>query len=306
MKNNEIYTKFCEGFSCRHFIRFGDNHNLSLYIGRDDNGRYSFDFKGKYRPLKISSSDVIAVEQYRDGDLLTLRFSLENNDLLEYFCTFCQDLFDSVREITDDETAYQTLSSRYYAWKKLFRPDNARMSEAEAMGLIGELLFLKDYMIPKRGIDVALQCWTGPDKLHKDFSAQNDWFEVKTINYGKESVRISSLEQLESDIDGYLVVYELEKMSPSFDGININKIANEIIALLTNSFQRDVFIDKLQSYGFDISNENDITVFDLRAKHMYRVDNKDFPRMKREMLPNAIIKIQYELLLAEIESFKLA
>ena len=113
MSNNEIYKTFREDFPSRHFIRFGDNRYLSLYIGRDDDARYSFDFRGKYKPVRISSSDVIFVEQYKDGDMLTLRFSLEDNNLLEYFCTFCQDLLDSVRVTNDDETAYHTLRSRY-------------------------------------------------------------------------------------------------------------------------------------------------------------------------------------------------
>lgn len=305
MNNNEIYKTFREEFPSRHFIRFGDNRHLSIYIGRDDDARYSFDFRGKYKPVRITSSDVIAVEQYKQGDLLTLRFSLENSDLLEYFCTFCQDLMDSVRVTSDDEAAYQTLRSRYYSWRQLFRPDNAHMTEAEIMGLIGELLFLKDYMIPERGIDVALESWMGPEKTHKDFSDQQDWFEIKTISFGKESVRISSVEQLDSDLDGTLVIYELEKMSPSFDGIKLNQLANNIIASLQSASQREVFIDKLQLFGFDFSNEYDNLVFALRGEHKYNVDTNNFPRIHRDMLPDAIARVQYDLLLTEIEPFKL-
>lgn len=305
MNNNEIYKTFREEFPSRHFIRFGDNRHLSIYIGRDDDARYSFDFRGKYKPVRITSSDFIAVEQYKQGDLLTLRFSLENSDLLEYFCTFCQDLMDSVRVTSDDEAAYQTLRSRYYSWRQLFRPDNARMTEAEIMGLIGELLFLKDYMIPERGIDVALESWMGPEKTHKDFSDQQDWFEIKTISFGKESVRISSVEQLDSDLDGTLVIYELEKMSPSFDGIKLNQLANNIIASLQSASQREVFIDKLQLFGFDFSNEYDNLVFALRGEHKYKVDTNNFPRIHRDMLPDAIARVQYDLLLTEVEPFKL-
>lgn len=306
MKNNEIYQTFREEFPSRHFIRFGENRNLSLYIGRDDDARYSFDFRGKYKPIRISSSDVIAVEQYQDNGLFTLRFSLEDNDLLEYFCTFCQDLLDSVRVTTDDESAYQTLRSRYYSWRQLFRPDNGRMTESEIMGLIGELLFLRNHMIPERGVDVALDSWMGPEKTHKDFSDQQDWFEIKAISYGKESVRISSIEQLDSDIDGYLVVYELEKMSPSFDGVKLNQLANNIISMLENASQRETFMAKLQLFGFDFSNENDNLVFAERGEHMYKVDTQSFPRIHKDVLPDAITRVQYELLLTEIESFKLS
>lgn len=305
MKNNEIYNKFCEEFPSSNFIRFGDNRHLGLYIGRDEEARYSFDFRGKYKPVKIASSDVIAVEQYRNDDLLTLRFSLENNELLEYFCTFCQDLLESVRVINEDETAYHTLRSRYYSWRQLFRPDNGHMTEAEIMGLIGELIFLKEHMIPERGIDVALESWMGPEKTHKDFSDQRDWFEIKTISFGKESVRISSIEQLDSDTDGYLVVYGLEKMSPSYDGIRLNQLANSIIGLLENSSQREIFMAKLQLFGFDFSNENDNLVFSLKSEQLFKVDTVKFPRIRRDILPNAIMSVQYELLLKEIESYKL-
>lgn len=305
MNNNEVYKTFREDFPSRHFIRFGDNRHLSLYIGRDDDARYSFDFRGEYKPVRISGSDVIAVEQYKEGDLLTLRFSLEDNELLEYFCTFCQDLLDSVKVINDDEAAYHTLRSRYYSWKQLFRPDSARLTETEIMGLIGELLFLKDHMIPERGVDVALSSWMGPEKTHKDFSDQQDWFEVKTINFGKECVRISSIEQLDSDINGTLVVYELERMSPSFEGIRLNQLVNSIIALLKNAAQRETFMAKLQLYGFDFSNENDNLVFAVRNQHMYNVDTKNFPRLHRSLLPDAITRAQYDLSLAEIEPFKI-
>ena len=305
MSNNEIYNKFQQDFPSRHFIRFGDNRHVRLYIGRDDDARYSFDFRGKYKPTKISSSDVIAVEQYKEGELFTLRFSLENNDLLEYFCTFCQDLLESVRVINDDESAYYTLRSRYYSWRQLFRPNNARMTESEIMGLIGELLFLRDYMIQEKGIDVALDSWMGPEKTHKDFSDQKDWYEIKTISFGKESVRISSIEQLDSDVDGTLVVYELEKMSPSYEGIKLNQLVNNIMALFNNSFQREIFMTKLQLFNFDFSNEYDAVVFVLRNKNIYKVDTENFPRLHRIMLPTAILRVQYELLLSEIEPFKL-
>ena len=160
-------------------------------------------------------------------------------------------------------------------------------------------------MIPERGIDLALDSWMGPEKTHKDFSYQQDWFEVKTVNFGKESVRISSVEQLDSDRNGILVVYELEKMSPSYDGIRINHLANSIISMLNNTSQREIFMGKLQLYGFDFSNENDNLVFALRNVRQYNVDVNLFPRLHRDVLPDAISRVQYDLLLTEIEPFKI-
>ncbi len=304
MKSNKIYQTFSENFPSNHFIRVGNNRNLSLYIGRDENARYSFDFRGNFRPVKIMSSDVIYVEQFESLSNKTLRFSLENAELLEYFCTFCHDLLDSVQVITDDDSAYKTLRSRYYSWRQLFRPDNARLSESEVMGLIGELLFLKNQMIPKYGIDVALESWMGPEKTHKDFSVGNDWFEIKTISFGKETVRISSIEQLDSEIDGQLFIYELEKMSPNFDGIKLGTLAKSIIELLETSSQRESFMAKLELYGFDFSKEYDSFAYSLNNSSQYNVIQDEFPRLQRSFLPVAITRVQYEISLSEIESFK--
>ena len=301
---NDIYKIFSEDFPSRHFVRIGENKHISLYIGRDDDARFSFDFRGNFKPSRIPSSDVIDVEQYKNETELTLRFSLDNGELLEYFCIFCQDLLESTKAIIDDETAYKTLRARYFSWRQLFKPDKGKLTETEIMGLIGELLFLQSRLFPEKGIDKAIESWTGIEKAHKDFSFDDVWYEIKTINFGKESVRISSLEQLDSDVDGHLAVYTLEKMSPSFNGIKLNELVTSIISQLENATQKELFMDKLNLYGFDFSPEYDQWVFSLRDFSIYSVAVNDFPRISRTMIPEAVTKVAYEILLNEIQQYK--
>lgn len=301
---NDIYKIFSEDFPSRNFVRIGENKHISLYIGRDDDARYSFDFRGNFKPSRIPSSDVIDVEQYKNETELTLRFSLDNGELLEYFCIFCQDLLESTKAIIDDETAYKTLRARYFSWRQLFKPDKGKLTEIEIMGLIGELLFLQSRLFPEKGIDKAIDSWTGIEKAHKDFSFDDIWYEIKTINFGKESVRISSLEQLDSDVNGHLAVYTLEKMSPSFNGIKLNELVTSIISQLENATQKELFMDKLNLYGFDFSPEYDQWVFSLRDFSIYSVAVNDFPRISRAMIPDAVTKVTYELLLNEIQQYK--
>jgi hypothetical protein len=300
---SSIYKEFQNDFPSHYFKRIGDNRHLSLYIGRDDDGRYSFDFRGSFAPVRIPSSNVIAVEQFNDEKALTLRFSLENSSLLEYFCTFCEDLLESTNIIVDDDTAYKTLRSRFFSWRQLFKPNSGRMSEQEVMGLIGELLFLQKYLIPKMGADSALDSWTGPEKLHKDFSFDSEWYEVKTVSFGKESVKISSAEQLDGDTVGYLCVYELERMSANFNGIRVNQLVKDIISELDSAQQRELFMDKLNLYGFDFSQEYDQLVFVVKNYTVYMVDSDNFPRIRKNVLPDAICKISYEIQLSKISQF---
>ena len=178
------------------------------------------------------------------------------------------------------------------------------MSDNEIIGLIGELLFLQDYVIPQWGISKALESWMGPEKTHKDFSMDTDWYEIKAINSGKDSVKISSLEQLDSEIDGHLAVYCLEKMSPSFSGIKLNTVVTNLLAKMGTPNNREAFLSKLSLYNFDFSPEYDNYVYSLIGFSMYSVSG-DFPRLCKRDISTAINKIQYDIILSEIEEYKL-
>lgn len=301
---NSIYNKFMQGFECGYFTRIGDNRDINLYIGKDENAHYSIDFRGTFHPVKIVGSKVIEVSQFSIDETQFLRFSLLNSDLLECFSLFCYDLIKSTLGIVDDETAYKQLQTRYLSWKRMFKPNRGLLTESEIMGLIGELLYMRDYMIPIHGVDAALESWTGPEKTHKDFSLNDTWYEIKTISSGKESVRISSLEQLDSDIIGYLVVYSLERMSPSFNGVRLNELVAQIMDLIPIAIQRDLLLAKLELYGYDFSPEYDNYVYAVSDCVSYKV-HENFPRLVRKDIPVSVSRIQYEIILSEIEDFKM-
>ena len=301
---NSIYNKFMQGFECGYFTRIGDNRNINLYIGKDENAHFSLDFRGQFNPAKIVGSKVIEVSQFTIEETLFLRFSLLNPYLLECFSLFCYDILKSTLGIIDEETAYKQIQTRYLSWKRLFKPNSGLLNESEIMGLIGELLYMHDYMIPMHGVDVALESWTGPEKTHKDYSLNDTWYEIKTISSGKESVRISSLEQLDSDIIGYLIVYSLERMSPSFNGIRLNELVAQVMDMIPVAIQRDLLLAKLELYGYDFSPEYDNYVFAVSDCVTYKVHD-DFPRLVRKNIPASVSRILYEIILSEIEDYKL-
>lgn len=301
---NKFFDIFSDGFKRGQFIRLKENQVLQLYLGKDSNGRFALEFRGHFTPTRLLGSAVISVAQTKSNQTLSLCFSLENPDLLEYFCTFCEDLVNSTIDLVDDNLAYKTLCARYSSWKKLFKPNQARLTENEVLGLIGELLYLRDIMFNSYGFDIALDSWTGPEYTHKDFSLDETWHEIKTISVGKRDVRISSLEQLDSDVEGTLAVYELERMSPSFHGIKLNAIVTDILSLLPHNTQKELFLNKLSQFGYDFSTEYDNFVFSFIVLSKYKVDNS-FPRLTRCDIPNAIQRVQYDITLTELDPYKI-
>lgn len=298
---DNLFIKFIEGIDAGNFLRVG-NRDYDLFIGKDDEGRYCFEYRGRFKPIKIIGSPSLFVNQYSLPTEYILRFSLGQNDLIGCFSAFCEDLIDATDKVSGEEAVYQTLSARYQAWRKLFKTDRSKLSLPEVMGLIGELLFLKTYASEKWGWDKALDSWSGPEKTHKDFSCDNDWFEIKAINVGKETVHISSIEQLDSDIVGKLMIFSLEKMSTTYNGLTLNTLVKDIMGLL-NTTQKDVFLNKLILYGYDFSPEHDAQVFDTKGETAYSI-TETFPRIKKSNLPLAITKTQYDIVISEIQQFK--
>ncbi|MCD8287443.1 MAG: PD-(D/E)XK motif protein, partial [Porphyromonadaceae bacterium] len=149
----------------------------------------------------------------------------------------------------------------------------------------------------------AVAYWMGPEKTHKDFSFEDTWVEVKTVNFGNDAVTVSSIEQLDGENTGTLAVYQMERMGADYNGIKLNCIINDLLNEISEPVYRDMFMSKLTLYGYDGSPEYDNEVFELKTFHAYIVDD-DFPRLKRQYIPNAIVKVQYDISLRELSKTK--
>ncbi|MEG1400772.1 PD-(D/E)XK motif protein [Bacteroides sp.] len=299
-----ITLRFKEQFSPGYFTLVDIDHPLKIYIGLDEHGCYALEFRGGFIPNHIKSSHSIGIKQYTNEDFSSIVFYLIDFDMLDNFCVFCDDIINSTKGVSDCKNGYNVLINRFYSWKKMFQTKRSILDQYEIMGLIGELLFLKDFMFPTYGFDRSLQAWSGRELTHKDFSLDTYWYEVKAMSVGKPAVKISSLEQLNSQIDGELVIYSLEQMSPAYYGVSLNKLANSIINLLKSDENKDSFIRALINSKFHFDSAYDEFVYDVISLERYRVDNT-FPRLTQKNVNKAISKVQYEILLSEIQTYKL-
>ena len=79
---DNILKRFIEGFKEGHFVRVGSKRH-DLFIGKDDEGRYCYEYRGVFSPVKIVGSKPLVVNQYKTPEgMLILRFSLDLNDLI--------------------------------------------------------------------------------------------------------------------------------------------------------------------------------------------------------------------------------
>jgi hypothetical protein len=295
--------RLLEGQQVESYSRYDGQHPLDIFLGIDDSGRKSLVVTLKADKEKVISSKTITVEFFKRNDgRLSLRFSLEDDSLKEIFYKFCEDVIESTRSVNPDGD-FSPIIRRWNTWIDFFARTSLPLSESEMIGLIGELYFMKKHMFDKYGVDKSLEAFIGIDKAHKDFEIDDTWFEVKTIHNGTITIKISSIEQLDSDKDGSLVVVTLDQGTLNTDGfITLNGIVAEVRSLLSGNQVID-FDEKMRKANYIFDERYDDFVYVFVKDSFYGVRG-DFPRVIGSNLPHGVTKASYEIDLSAIERFK--
>lgn len=299
----DIRSQFSAFSRPEYFSRIDDEHILDLHIGLDEKGRKSIELRSMFKPVKVTGTSAIDVTQYTKPEYNTIRFSLKDDDMSGLFYKFCEDIIEQTKDLKNEKDGYKAITTRFFQWKKMFvLSKNTFLTEPEIMGMIGEILFLGGPLADEIGLSEALKSWSGQELTHKDFSCSDKWYEVKTISRGNTTVRISSLEQLDSDKNGELIVYSLEKMSPAYNGISLNKLILETRQMFLSADDADTFLAKVAMQGYEYNNYYDEFVFEVSGLTRYKVTDQ-FPKLTHANVPKEITKANYDLALAEIMSF---
>ena len=299
----DIRSQFSAFSRPEYFSRIDDEHILDLHIGLDEKGRKSIELRSMFKPVKVTGTSAIDVTQYTKPEYNTIRFSLKDDDMSGLFYKFCEDIIEQTKDLKNEKDGYKAITTRFFQWKKMFvLSKNTFLTEPEIMGMIGEILFLRGPLADEIGLSEALKSWSGQELTHKDFSCSDKWYEVKTISRGNTTVRISSLVQLDSDKNGELIVYSLEKMSPAYNGISLNKLILETRQMFLSADDADTFLAKVAMQGYEYNNYYDEFVFEVSGLARYKVTDQ-FSKLTHANVPKEITKANYDLALAEIMSF---
>lgn len=285
-----------------------DNRNKSkLYFGYNDKLQKSLFLIYEGSISKINSSKFIEVFcGIREDNKSVLRFSVIGNESDEVFYRFCDDVIESLKNSKNSELQ-DVIITRYKIWKNVFQNiRKGKMSEIEILGLIGELIFLNDYMFNVFPMAIAINSWMGFSRAYKDFEIEDTWYEVKTKRKGALTIKISSVEQLDSIRDGILSVIDIERSNSSENvGFSLNVLVKKIIKRLEDADCLSSFINKLQEYGYDFSEEYDEIYYKKEGMSFYKV-NSNFPKIMRKDLKKGIANVSYDIYCKDIKQYRVA
>lgn len=151
-----------------------------------------------------------------------------------------------------------------------------------------------------------MDAWQGPEGGDQDFLFSDTWTEVKTVALASQTLKISSLEQLDQDTKGFIKVFILEKGQNNDENYNLPKVVAQIHdTLLPLPFLRDRFDMKLFKTGYreeeeDMYKNNNFRLIESRT---YYVDEQ-FPKLTHKNVRPEIVFASYELSLSALDSYR--
>lgn len=290
------------------YSRVDAQHKLDFFYGRSREGSASLLLQTSCKVEALPSTKCIVVETgWREKDnTWTVSFNLKQADLMNIFVCFCEDIVESSRDIDDERKGVRFVEKRYLEWRHLLSTGNSDyLSMSAIKGLLGEMKFCLDVLVPACGAENAVLSWQGPLKKDQDFVLKDTWYEIKTLSPGSIDVAISSVEQLDSPIEGHLVIQTAESTTlTSSEGITLNEAFEQLDNLLKEYPQtRRTMRRNLISMGYASVPYYNQFKFVFYERWSYRV-GRDFPALRRKPLPEAVSAVKYRLLLAMLEDFK--
>ena len=296
-------------------IRADSKHPLDMFYAKDHIGRYLFVYEYPDNsdviindPPDLVGVETISMPSSRGASRLVLILKEKAN--WELFLALCNDLLTATKQIMTPKTASATILHRLRRWQDFLKKTRLDiLSEENIKGLIGELLFLKNHLIPKFGSADAVKFWIGPEGAPQDFNINECAVEVKCQLGGTTpNVKISSADQLFSQMPKlFLFVVTLGKTTKdSKDAVNLPSVILDITECLEqeSSSSLNRFQDLLMQAGYYYSEkyfEFNYLFSDERAYHV--ADN--FPRICPNELKSGIIRLSYNISLAECSPYEI-
>lgn len=293
----------------RTYRRVDEIHNLDWYIGYNEEDKKSLVLivNGEFKKYESTKFILVKLEK-RVDEKMYLSFNLIDDKYKEIFFKFCEDIIETTRNIDNKCDVLDFILMRWNMWRFAFKNNNKSLTENEIKGLIGEILFLKNVMIPQFGIERSINSWQGPLNYHKDYEINDKWYEIKTISDNSLIVKITSVQQLDNNEDkkGELVVITLSNTNKEIDNyITISNVIASVDKEIDNMDLKRIFWGKLNNFGYVYEEEYENYIYKLEKICRYDVLNECFPRITSANLKKGIVNVSYEISINELENFLL-
>ena len=276
-------------------------HPLDIYADMQPPDRVGLVAVCGARPPEVRPMRALSVEQGRRVDgRWSLRLSLLERQLMPVFAALCRDIVACTRSGIDEVRLGQVVVQRLVHWRSLLDRDAAGLDETTLRGLIGELLVLRDRLLPALHPVDAIGAWRGPLGAPQDFVLPDGRrIEVKTVGPHADQVRVNGLAQLDACGDPLtLLVVRAERAPPDARGaVSAPALILELRYLLTAEPEAIAAFDAaLSGLGWHEHPSHDAVALRVVTIDGHEV-GPGFPLLTRGTVPSGVLDADYEIAL---------
>ena len=293
--------------------RASSSHPLDFFRGRNHAGQYIFSLTSDEgcrelpKPPRLNSIDVSVERRLGDGARLVL--TLEDREQFDIFRALCGHLLDATADQPRGANGpgMRLVLQRLADWHNMLRRRReGLLTNEEVIGLVGELLFLRDQIMPRAGVARAVGAWRGPHGEEQDFAIGAWQVEVKTqLSTSDQRLLISSEAQLDISGSRLLLCHQAVARAPASGGaVSLNALIDELTSEVTAAgpVVLEEFEEALEACRYARREEYDEPEWLLTDRRLFEVRD-DFPRLTPAMLPAGVHAVTYAILLSACRSF---
>lgn len=281
----------------------------------------------KHRHLLVQIPDgtlPVTQRETRSLEVTTARLQVGSNPEALYVDLECLDstqhgtfsavVHDILRSLNSSQVSVRdAVVDALARWRSFWGMKSSGMSCEDALGLFGELWFMRRWLAPVTA-DVV-QSWQATDRARHDFQRQAASIEVKTAatrSAGEPAHDVGSLDQLADPEHGQLFLFSLQVCDDALASNTLSSLVQGIAADLQSDFASlTLFNEKLTAWGYS-PDDRQAGSRPLRivAERLYRIAD-GFPRITRKTfgpagVPVGILDIGYSISLAACHDWLIA
>jgi hypothetical protein len=260
------------------------------------------------RSLEVSTSRF---QVGSNAEALYIALTCSDASQFVTFAAVAQDIIRSIR--STPLPARDGIVSSLARWRAFWTTRAGGMSRDEAVGLFGELWFMRRWLGSLNAEKV--ERWQATDSARHDFQWLNASVEVKTAVSQATTPpvhRVASLEQLADPERGQLYLFSLQVCDDALAANSLHALVAAVADLLKDDFQAMAALnDKLAARGYSPDDRQaPARSFRVLGERLYRVE-PGFPRLTRQTfattsLPAGISAIEYGLDLSACARWEVA
>lgn len=228
----------------------------------------------------------------------------------DIFHQLCLDIVESAARASDEKEALQLTLARTWRWHHLLRGGrDDRLSAEEQKGLIGELLVIERYLLPRFAARDAVLMWHGPLGSPKDFEAGKIWIEAKARR-GAATPYVSISSEFQLDDTGsdslFLHVVDLNQApADARDCFSVSDLAKRVVETVrrTDLEAADILEGLLTATGFEWSADYSDFVWVEGNTRIYQVES-GFPRITPAQFTAGVSRVTYSVELPDCEPYR--